>query len=164
MLTNIIVFESCALRFHLNSEYYIFKDLNELEIVENDFQNYGTVDKYDNPSKDKYLNELNYEDFYAAYYECEDFEFEIYAYEFCDEAVSKNYYRNVTGTESKSDVNFKASSGISETKMIVIDCKNAYSITFENKYGKKIQAFLSENFTLHLVYDETCGWITESNA
>ena len=142
--------------------YYIFSEIQELENMELQFEEYGEVDRYNDTSKDKNIKEMQYDRFYGAYYKCEDFEFEIFAYEFSNIYNAKKYFQNVTGKECKTTVNFGTTSGMSQkTQMIVINQENAYLILFENEFAKEIENFLSENFALHLVYDEELGWTVE---
>ena len=159
LLISVVFLEACV-NFHIGAEFYIFENLDELENIENSFQKYGTVNRYDSPAKDKYLKDLSFVDSYAAYYECEEFEFEIFAYEFLDKDVSKEYFDNVTGKDQAFDVNFSRHSGItilSKTEMTIIDHEKAYTMIYKSKYNEDIDNFLSENFTLRLDYNKDTG-------
>ena len=130
----------------------IFADISECENLLQSENKGAKFVKYDTPSKDKKLKNLEYESFFAGEYSCSDFEFTIFAYEFKNEDDAKAYFENHTGKESEKNANFSINMGIGGYRLRVFHNSMAYSVTSSSrKDAEKIEAFLGENFSVDVL-------------
>lgn len=128
--------------------FYIFSDISDCEKLEE----YDGVEvkKHDTPKKDKYLKDLKYERFYAGKISSEDFEFDIFAYEFSDEESAKKYYDNVTGVDIERNPAYLSSWGSFSGKLVVIHGKNAYILHTSTNNRNQVLDFIHEIFTVKI--------------
>ena len=126
----------------------MFSDISECE----NFKKHDgvMVKKYNTPEKDKKLKNLEYEKFYAAKISCDDFEFEIFAYEFKDSKSAKKYFENNTGIDTDRNTTFSTSFGLSNGSQIVISEEKAYIFYCSSSDRYDVSDFLYENFTVKL--------------
>lgn len=140
---------TCAC-FDTNFDVYIFQDIKECQnIIANKDEN-TDIEVFDTPNDDKYLKDLRYNDFFSCRYSCDDFDFEMFAYEFVDSDTSKEYFENVTDRTSERDSDFLSWGGILSYSRVVIDGKNAYIIHSSTSNQEKINKFISTVFSVKL--------------
>ncbi len=124
-----------------NSNFYIFDDISECENLEKTEYSEINVKKYTDPQEDKYLENLEYEAFYAAEFKSSELEFEIFAYEFDDPDTAKKYFENVTGKSRAYDTDFSSEKGMTQYRLVVIDFEKAYIVyTSRSSYNELNQA------------------------
>lgn len=153
-ITTICIFITCIIFLcscsKSNINYYAFSDISECENIENKKHRDAKITTYDS-SEDKYLNGLTPDGFYGANYASEQLTFDIFAYEFKDKKTAKNYFENSTERSSDRDVNFLATSGMSQYKLVVLFNENAYVVYTSVKYKEEVNAFLGEIFSTKIV-------------
>ncbi len=140
----LIFLASCSVIYR--DRYCIFSNISEFEIIESEFLNQGEVEKYNDTSKDENIKELQYVAHYAAYYTCEDFEFEIFAYEFENSDASREYHKNVS-VETDKSVSMHRTVGITQTKLVLIDNTMAYSAFYSNADAEQVEHFFCTAFS-----------------
>ena len=91
------------------------------------------------------MKNLEYAEFWAAEYSCPEFKFELYAYEFVNSDVAKQYFNNITGKKS-DDVSFSSSSGMTKTRLAVVDHEKAYILFVHNSDFVEVNEFLGETW------------------
>ena len=144
----LIVLTSCS---SINkNRYCIFSNISEFEMIESEFSKKGEIQRYNDTSRDENLEGLQYVAHYAAYYKCEEFEFEIFAYEFQDTEEAHQYFYNHTGRESDRDTNFFGSGGMFSYDLVVIDGKNAYFASTSSGDVDEMYEFFSNVFSTKL--------------
>ncbi len=165
----LLCFPACALEMFTNflylanrimdnsfDEFYIYETTEELENMGTRFCEYGSVEKYA-VSADEFLNGLEYENQYLAKYECEEYSFEIFAYEF-KEAEQAQIYYNTSMKEDNDDgfdlsiwhcYSYSSESG--EVKIIVINETDVYRINYPKKSEEAITALLSQSLSLKII-------------
>lgn len=132
------------------TDFYIFSDISECDNIEAFKTEDAIVTIYDTPDLDDSIDDLEYDDFYAAKYESAELDFEIFAYEFADSDFSKTYFEINTGIKTDLDTHFLASGGIAKYTVIVIDGCNAYCANTTQKYSEDLKLFLGEIFSKKL--------------
>ena len=115
-------------------------------MIESEFLKKGEIEKYNDTSRDENLEGLQYVAHYAAYYKCEEFEFEIFAYEFESSDVSREYHKNVS-IETDKDVSMHKTVGITKTKLVLIDNTMAYSAFYSNVDAEQVEYYLYTAFS-----------------
>lgn len=133
-----------------NLGVYIFEDIKECQNIIANKSDDAEIELYDTPNSDKYLNNLQYNDFFACKYLCDDFEFEIFAYEFVDSDTNKQYFENAADRTSERYSDFLSWGGISNYSSVVIDGNNAYIIHSSTSNKKKVTEFIATVFSLKL--------------
>ena len=94
----------------MKANVYIFADMKECESI---LSAGGSFSEYADVSSDENVRELTYTDFFAGEYNCDDFEFKIFAYEFDRVDSARAYFDEITGKNSDGlDANFMLSSGL----------------------------------------------------
>jgi hypothetical protein len=109
---------------------YIFNDISECENIS--FLKYenSILYRYENPSADTYLRKLSYVEYFAARYESNELEFEIFAYVFENSETAMQYFENVTGKlpegwtqeNLNSDIVFR--NGVENIVYALSNCQN----------------------------------------
>ena len=134
---------------------YIFNDISECENIS--FLKYenSILYRYENPSSDTYLRKLSYVEYFAARYESDELEFEIFAYVFENSETAMQYFENVTGKNDNLSVNFSISSGVgllgvSSSEIVVIDGKCAYTVFTPRNQLEETKRALGEIFSKKL--------------
>ena len=151
----IVLFASSSCNMlRTRSNICIFSDITEFEQIEKDFLEYGTVERYDSPKDDKHLKGLSYVKFYAGKYKCDDFQFEIFAYEFEDSILAEKYYENAVGNETTINPRYVISGNLRNTTLLVIDGANVYLASYSTKYKHNVESFFATKFN-KLLYEET---------
>lgn len=142
--------------------YTIFADIAECEVLKNSTLEGARFEEYDASEKDRYLKKLDYNACFAGKFTCDEFAFEIYAYEFTDADGAKQYFENATGKNQSSDdkSSFSLVQGIGiplfNTTVNVYNGKNAYRIYTDSwEDWRSIKTFLSEIFTEPLSFSGT---------
>lgn len=148
LLINICIFNSACSPKEIS--FYIFENIKECATLETQKTKESYITLYDSPSKDKNLNDLKYDEFYAGKYSSDELSFEIFAYQFIDSDNAKIYFKNNTGIETNLDTHYLASGGISKYNVIVIDNKNAYCINTKKSQANELMLYLSEVFSKKL--------------
>lgn len=120
-----IAFCSCGPK---DVEVYIFSDLSECHTIEIEKPNGVQVTSYDSPAGDQYIKELIYNDYYAFNYSSDEAQFDLFAYEFPDQATAQEYFKNATGTDTTKAVTFSDSQGLTTYRRVVISNNLAYSV------------------------------------
>ena len=134
-----------------SNEVYMFENIDELENMEASFKKYGQVQKFSD-SYDECLQGLKYKKQYVAKYECDDFEFDIYAYEFETEEQAREYYINFA--EDDLDINlwnlyFNSKGTVTS---MTINGVNIYRIVYQKNDEKAINTFLSECLSIKMIF------------
>lgn len=132
---------------------YVFKEIGECEALETSDRKDAKFEKYETPSEDKKLKKLEYETFFGGKYSCDEFSFEIFAYEFKDSDTAKKYYENVTGGISGFDANFSKIARMSSFIMVVLNNEFSYTIYTSPHNAGAVQDFISEIFSLEIYFD-----------
>ena len=125
MLSLMIAFCSCGPK---DFEVYIFSDLSECRTIEIEKPDGVQVTSYDSPAGDPYIKELIYNDYYACNYSSDEVRFDLFAYEFPDQATAQEYFKNATGKDTTKAVNFSDSQGLTTYRRVVISNNLAYSV------------------------------------
>ena len=134
-----------------SNEVYMFESIDELENMEASFEKYGQVQKFSD-SYDECLQGLKYEKQYVAKYECNDYEFDIYAYEFETDEQAREYYINYDGDNLSRNIwNLYFNSRGTVTSM-TINGANIYRIVYQEDDEKEINSLLSENLSIQMIY------------
>ena len=84
MLSILMVLPLCGCHDIVDFEYPMFEDIGECEALKNSTLEGARFEEYDASEKDRYLKKLNYSACFAGRFTCDEFAFEIYAYEFAD--------------------------------------------------------------------------------
>lgn len=129
----------------ITEKIYMFSDINEC----NGFKDIEK-ERYVNALKDNNLSDLKYKKFYGAYCENQDFEFEIFAYEFENVDFAKQYYRNYINADTDRNTIYHLSSGHFLVTLLVIDENKAYIINTNVFDVKDVQSFISHKFSLDI--------------
>ena len=143
-----------------HDEYYIFDEIGECDnLIPSDSTDIK-IEIYDTASKDKDLQDLSYNDFFAMHYKSDSLQYEIFAYEFEDSDSALKYYVNVTGQTSyekklpldDTDENklLSASSGMSSYRLIVVYKNMAYQIIAPKQYKSELHDLLSSTFSIKI--------------
>lgn len=132
------------------TDFYIFSDISECDNIEVFKTEDAIVTRYDTPDLDDSIDDLEYDDFYAAKYESAELDFEIFAYVFADSDSTKEYFKKETGIETNLDVHFLASGGMFKYRVIVIDGCRAYCANTTQENSKDLKLFLGEIFSKKL--------------
>ncbi len=140
----LIILTSCSSTN--KNRYCIFSNISEFEMIESEFLKKGEIQKYNDTSRDENLEGLQYVAHYAAYYKCEEFEFEIFAYEFESSDVSREYHKNVS-IETDKDVSMHKTVGITKTKLVLIDNTMAYSAFYSNVDAEQVEYYFYTAFS-----------------
>lgn len=134
-----------------SNEVYMFESIDELENMEALFEKYGQVQKFSD-SYDECLQGLKYEKQYVAKYQCNDYEFDIYAYEFETDEQAREYYINYDGDNLDNNLwNLYFNSRGTVTSM-TINGVNIYRIVYKEDDEKEINSLLSENLSIQMIY------------
>lgn len=141
-----------------SNEVYMFESIDELENMEALFEKYGQVERY-SEQDDEYLQDLKYINKYLAKYECESYEFEIYAYEFETIEQAHQYYTNSNylanyddETPHKRDNIWRLySNSMGTIYIIAINEFDIYRITYEKKNEDEINELLSSHLKLEMI-------------
>ena len=124
-LSLMIAFCSCGPK---DVEVYIFSDLSECRTIEIEKPNGVQVTSYDSPAGDQYIKELIYNDYYACNYSSAEVQFDLFAYEFPDQATAQEYFKNATGQDTTKTVTYLDSQGVTTYRRVVISNNLAYSV------------------------------------
>ena len=130
-------------------EIYMFENISEFESMEDNFKEYGQIQKYD-PSYDESLNGLEYVNQYLAKYECENYEFEIFAYEFQMVEQAQQYYSN-HGNETSQAVTRWYINSSGKITIITLNEKNIYKIKYQKQDEEAITELLSQKLALEMI-------------
>lgn len=113
-------------------------------------QAYLTV--YESPEQDKYLKELNYDNFFACKYSSDDLEFELFAYQFQEMDSAKEYFNHIAGHKATDDTDFLKSAGMTSYKSVVISGNTAYAVYSKRSDVDKLNELLGYWFTNEVVF------------
>ncbi|MBQ6825744.1 MAG: hypothetical protein IJP34_03680 [Clostridia bacterium] len=138
----------------LGIKVYIFADISECQNIITYKAEDAKIEIYESPSEDKYLKGLQYKEFFACKYVAEDFEFRIFAYQFIDSDICKEYFKNFTGNNSDDNINFSGVKGITYYYRMVMYDDKAYTIYTSPKDSDKVENFIADMFSVE-VYDDT---------
>lgn len=139
----IFILSSCSFS---NIDYYIFSNINECELMENNIDT-GNIHKLNAREEDVATKKLKSNDFYAAEFIFDDWDFKIFAYEFTSSQEAQEYFKNNTGKAGENST-FSATKGMKQYRIIAINNKNAYKVVTAKENSKKVDDWLSQNFTL----------------
>ena len=128
----------------------IFSDIQECNLL----SNYET----DQHLQDKYLGKLAFEKAYTAEIKYNSIEFQIFAYEFKNADLAKEYYANCWQIEVDTDCSYNFESGMYKTNGIVLNDKNIYRIKCSSSKIDDVKDYLSSIFSL--VYTDGQGFIS----
>ncbi len=130
---------------------YIFSDIEDCRKVSNKAVDSANVEIYASPEKDENAGSLTYESFFGCNYECDEFEFQIFAYEFADEITSEKYFENVTGRKPNGKTSVGTISGAQTVyRRTARFGKQAYCFYTETKNVEKVIEYLNRIFTVEI--------------
>ena len=127
---------------------YIYADIEECKLIEENKHDDAEIQIYESPDKDKNLKDLQYKSFYGAYYSSSELEFEIFAYVFENKAISKKYYVQVTGRDDGRDISYYASGGMFSHRIAVIYNEMAYVVYTSPSQADDLSHFLKKVFSI----------------
>ena len=139
---------SRSIHYFRNSDdhVYIFQDIEEcrkLALYEDD----ATVTLYDNPNRDKNYREQSYLSFVDMNYQSKTMSFTLYAYEFENEDLAKQYFVKATGKKYDSDYYWSKSGGMTQYQIVVAFENKAYCLKTKLLYIKSVDALLAKEFS-----------------
>ena len=111
-----------------NLEIHIFSALSECRAIKSEKLEGVQVTSYDSPAGDQYIKELIYNDYYACNYSSAEVQFDLFAYEFPDQATAQEYFKNATGQDTTKTVTYLDSQGVTTYRRVVIRNNLAYSV------------------------------------
>lgn len=153
------VFCSC----HVSSDsVHIFSDISECNYLEANKSNDANITKYDFADNDIYLNDLEYNEFYAIKYESQNMKFEIFAYEFIDSVTAKSYFESSAKRDCISDKDFYVSTTLTNYIIRVLDGERAYILYSKPKYKEAIDSYLSYAFSIEFNNEDLIEGIKDS--
>lgn len=126
----------------------IFTDIKECRSINSDN---AEVTIFENPEKDKYLQKLEYQDYFGCEYVSDDFSFELFAYEFSSNDVAMNYYSNATGKQTDPNPTFSDSTGMSLFKRIVLKDNKVFFLMCRKSDKEKVLEFINSHFSEDIV-------------
>ena len=138
-------FSSCN---DFNTGYYIFSSVDDFTQIEENCNDEIKIKKYDSYEKDEYMDGLVCSKFYAAQYSSKEFKFEIFAYEFENADVSKQYFKSAADRESEENTNFLEWGGLGHSEIVVINDQCAYVVLTSTP--SKTKEFLSQIFSIRI--------------
>ena len=155
VLSILMVLPLCGCHDIVDFEYSIypmFEDVGECEALKSSTLEGARFEEYDASEKDRYLKKLNYSACFAGRFTCDEFAFEIYAYEFADADGARRYFKNATGKEPDGDFEFSFVQGLGiplfNTSLKLFDGKNAYRVYTKSwEDWESIELLLGEIFT-----------------
>ncbi len=134
-------------------EIHSFATIQECQDIINRKKEDAEVLVYDLPAQDINLNGLEYKEGFGCKYTSEEFNFEIFAYEFFDDAGASSYYDNIRDVKSinkNPKYTFHDSGGLFRFKRVVLDDNKAYVITCKLKDEQKVVNFINSIFTIDM--------------
>ena len=141
----------------LSGHYVIFESIEECERLLTYETSGGEAVRYTEPTLDKNIHGLVYQEFFGMSYQSAAMEYEIFAYMFEDKDSALQYFINETGMNSykkniplrDDDPNriFSAISGTSSYRVIVISGTRAYCLTAPVRYTEAVNEMLTEVFS-----------------
>lgn len=143
-LISVVTLSSCGV--NKGREYYIFTDINECLNFESTAE-IIKVEKYDSTEKDEKIMGLRYNNFYGAKIECSNYQFEIFAYEFENDDIARQYFEVVSGKTYSSESAFFGSGGITSYALVVVDVNKAYKINTTSGDIEKVKVLLANVFS-----------------
>lgn len=133
---------------HADVSITMFADLDECAFIASADGNFS---EYSDVLSDENVRGLTYTDFFAGVYDCDTFEFEIFAYEFDSVDSARAYFDEVTGKNSDGlDANFTLSSGLLTSSLVVFDSNRAYVVYAPAMDVSDVAQFLSGVFSLKI--------------
>ena len=131
-------------------DVHIFSDIEECQTIQSFKSADAEVEVYTSSEKDKYLKDLQYQEFFACEYRSDELTFELFAYEFksADEAMS--YFQNATGKGDNPNPAFSNNSGMGRYESVVVSENKAYSARCKTVQEDKMTEFLSSCFTIEI--------------
>ncbi len=140
-----------VLRLHFNTSIYIFSDISECNALEAPSVADVYFTKYQNTTQDNNLNGLQYTEFFAGKYFCEQYTFEIFAYEFADPLAAKTYFENATGKNANElDANFSMASGATTSHIVVFNGNMAYAVYCPSNSLFDVATVLEDHFQIKI--------------
>ena len=147
----IFLFILCSCRTQV-WDFYIFNEISELKEIENSVETEITV--YNEVSKDKYLKDLKYNDYFGCKYTSNQLEFEIFAYEFVDKSTADNYYKKVTGKTNEHKTVFSDVAGMNNFRRIVVHENKAYSVYCSANKSEEVLSFIKTYLPVKLAFEK----------
>ena len=145
-----------------SQDIYMFENLDELRNMEKSFEKYGQVQSLE-AYEDEFLNNLKFENNYLAKYKCEEFEFEIFAYEFEETNLAKKYYFNIEGKQIFEDYNvwrlYLNENG--NVSIIALNYSDIYRISYKKTNEKAINELLSKHLSYKIINTENSPYTFE---
>ena len=132
-------------------EIYMFSDLSECRAIGSEELEGVQVTLYDSPAKDKYIKDLLYADYYACNYSSADLQFDLFAYEFPDQATAQVYFKNATGKDTTQTATFSISQGLMTYRRIVISNNLAYSVRTQVSDADAVIEIINQIFSEKII-------------
>lgn len=142
-----MIFSACSM---INTDYFIFENLAECEQMEQALPEGAQVERTDALKMDPSAKDLLIRASYASTFTFEGWKFEIAAFELESEEQAQKYFFAHTGKESDSAVNYSALKGASNYRIVAIDGVNGYVAKTAATDAKKLDEWLSANFSLRI--------------
>lgn len=129
-------------------DFYIFENISECQGIQNSTLSGAKFEHYE-IEKDKKLKGLTYTERFCGKFSCDEFEFEIFAYEFENAESAKKYFDNVTGTADniESYTSFYGNFGMFSVDIMVFDFEKAYRVNLSKSDIEEVFQFLSTVFS-----------------
>ena len=106
---------------------YMFAEIEECynicEVVDENL-----VSFYEDPSEDRYIDDLTYTAFVGFEYNGDDFSFKLFAYDFADADTANTYFEIASGKANDLSPNFSDSYGMGRYRRVVVCDNKAYSV------------------------------------
>ncbi len=148
----ILLLSLCSCR-NFEIDVHIFSDIEECKNITNLKPDNDVVEIYDSPKGDKYINKLEFQDFFGCKYISDDFSFELFAYEFYSSDIAMSYFQNATGKKNDPNPTFSTVSGIGFYRRIVVSDSMAYTVYCKNSDSEKVVDFLNSWFCVDITGD-----------
>ena len=129
--------------------FYIFDNIEECSAIENSELSGAKFEHYNSLKKDKELNNAVPLHSFCGKFSCDDFEFEIYAYEFADGEAAFNYFKNIPGDRvSYKTTDFYFQQNFDSCVLAVVNFESVYKILYDADNRDQVHEFLSEIFSI----------------
>lgn len=132
-------------------DVHMFSDLSECYTIESLGKVNEQIIVYDSPYEDKYIGKLEYNEFYACSYLCDELQFDLFAYEFSDHITAKKYFEAVTGKEDIRATTFSDVKGLRSYRRIVIDDNYAYAVYTTVSQADVVTDLLNQMFSRKVI-------------
>lgn len=132
-------------------QWYIFTDIEECSNIELYKHADATIEYYSTPEKDRKLKDLPYHSFFGVNYKSDELSFELFAYEFQNEAATRKYFKNHTGKDTDYNSNFCSSWGSTSFEIVIYHGTCAYVAYTKPKQRHELREFFEKVFSVNIM-------------